>query len=177
MAAMGLSELLGSHKPSGPLRGGKYSAFDAGTRVPFLVRWPGHVKPGTSDALTSQLDLFASLASLAGQSLSDRAAPDSFNQLPVLLGQSDQDRAFVVEHAASGALSLIKDGWKLIEPHDGPKMNTNTNIELGHDLEPQLYNLENDLGERHNVAKEFPEKVEELLALLETIKSAEQTRM
>ena len=49
-------ELLGSHKPAGPLRGGKYSAFDGGTRVPFIVYWPGKVKPGKSDAMVSQVD-------------------------------------------------------------------------------------------------------------------------
>src|SRR5450759_3568629 len=63
-------ELLNGHKPAGPLRGGKYSAFDGGTRVAFIVRWPGKIKPGISNALFSQIDLMASFASLTGQSLS-----------------------------------------------------------------------------------------------------------
>src|SRR5688500_10376862 len=62
-------ELLGSHKPAGNLRGGKYSAFEAGTRVPFIVRWPGQEKKGVSDALFSQVDLYASLATLADQTI------------------------------------------------------------------------------------------------------------
>src|SRR5215467_6884583 len=62
-------ELLGDHKPAGPLRGGKYSAYDGGTRVPFLVRWPGTVSPGVSDAMVSQVDLLASFASLTAQKL------------------------------------------------------------------------------------------------------------
>ena len=70
-------EKLGGHKPAGPWRGGKYSNFEGGTRVPFIVRWPGHVAPGTSDALVSQVDLLASFAALAGQKLSPADAPDS----------------------------------------------------------------------------------------------------
>lgn len=57
-------ERLGDHQPAGPFRGGKYSAFEGGTRVPFIVRWPGKVHPGTSEALVSQIDLFSTLAAL-----------------------------------------------------------------------------------------------------------------
>ena len=88
-------EKLGGHKPAGIYRGGKYSNFDGGTRVPFMVRWPGHVKPdSTSDAMFSQLDMFASLAGLAGvKGLRTNAAPDSFNQLPALLGTLEKGQA------------------------------------------------------------------------------------
>src|SRR5262249_48060158 len=79
-------EKLGTHKPAGPLRGGKYSIYEGGTRVPLLARWPARIKPGVSSALLSQLDLFASLAALTGQKLSADAAPDSQNILPALLG-------------------------------------------------------------------------------------------
>ena len=58
---------LGTHTPAGPFRGGKYSNFEGGTRVPWLLRWPARVKPAVSDALISQVDLFASLAALTGQ--------------------------------------------------------------------------------------------------------------
>jgi arylsulfatase A-like enzyme len=109
-------EKLGAHKPAGPLRGGKYSNFDGGTRVPFMLRWPGEparrggvlnesqknrtlprrvaggftgVKPDSvSHALISQVDLLSSFASLTGARLTDDAAPDSVNVLPALLGQS-----------------------------------------------------------------------------------------
>ena len=74
-------EKLGDHKPAGPWRGGKYSNFEGGTRVPFLVRWPGRVKPGTSEALISQVDFIASFAALTGQSLGRDDAPDSMNVL------------------------------------------------------------------------------------------------
>ena len=79
---------LGNHKPAGPLRGGKYSNFEGGTRVPFIVRWPGHVAAGTSSALVCQIDLLASLASMMGQTLAPTDAPDSTNILDALLGKS-----------------------------------------------------------------------------------------
>jgi len=163
-------ELLQDHKPSGPLRGGKYSAFDAGTRIPFIVRWPGRVKPGQSDALFSQIDLFASLAALTGQTMPENAGPDSMDRLSALLGETTEGRGHVIEHSASGTLSIIKDGWKYIEPSDKRRFNHNTNIELGNDPEPQLYDLSKDIGEKINLAPENPGKVKELSDLLEKIK-------
>ena len=167
-------EKLSGHKPSGPLRGGKYSAFDAGTRVPFIVRWPGRVKKGLSDALVCQIDFMASLAALTGRKLAPEDAPDSFDILAALLGKSPTGRNHLVEHAR--VLSLIKGQWKYIEPGKGPKINKNTNTELGLDRQPQLYNLKNDLGEKHNVASEHPEIVRELAGLLKKIREDGRTR-
>ena len=82
------AEKLGDHQPAGPFRGGKYSNFEGGTRVPFIVSWSHHVKPGESDALIGQVDLLASFAALTGQSLDDDAGLDSLNVLPALLGKS-----------------------------------------------------------------------------------------
>jgi arylsulfatase A-like enzyme len=167
-------EKLNGHKPSGSLRGGKYSAFDAGTRVPFIVRWPGRVKKGFSDALVCQIDLMASFAALTGRKLAPEDAPDSFDILAALLGKSPAGRDHLVEHAR--VLSLIKGQWKYIEPGKGPKINKNTNTELGLDRQPQLYNLKNDLGEKHNVASEHPEVVRELAGLLKKIRDDGRTR-
>jgi arylsulfatase A-like enzyme len=161
-------ELLGSHKPAGDLRGGKYSAFDAGTRVPFLVRYPDRVKPGTSDALLCQIDLLASMASLTDQRLAESDAPDSFDVSSALLGHSRTARDHLVEHA--GTLSLIQGDWKYIEPSDGAKYNKPTNTELGNDPQPQLYNLKDDLGEKTNLAAQNPGKVKEMAALLQKIR-------
>jgi len=166
-------EKLGDHKPAGQLRGGKYSAFDGGTRIAFVIRWPGKIEPGTSDALLSQIDLMSSFASLTGQTLLSDDAPDSFNQLNTLLGISKTDRDWVVEHAVNGRLSIIKGDWKFIEPGPGPRMNVFTNIELGNDTVPQLYNLKTDLGEKNNVAKQNPDILNELTALLLKIKNGE----
>ena len=163
-------ELLGDHKPAGPLRGGKYSAFDGGTRVVFIVSWKGEVKSGTSDALFSQIDLLASFASLAEEKLSTGDAPDSQDHLDVLTGKSKSDREWLVEHASNGRLSLIKGDWKFIEPGPGVKIQLNTNTETGNDPSPQLYNLKTDLGEKNNAAAGNPAIVKELTDLLNSIK-------
>ena len=165
-------EKLGAHKPGGWLRGGKYSAFEAGTRVPFIVRWPARVKPGTSPALVSQIDLLASFAALGGQALTPGAAPDSRNTLKTLLGDSSPGREFVVEQA--GALSLIVGNWKYIEPRDGPAIDRGTNIELGNNPVPQLYDRGADPGERNNVAALFPDRVKEMAARLAAIRAAQR---
>jgi arylsulfatase A-like enzyme len=167
-------EKLGGHRPSGPLRGGKYSAFDGGTRVPMIVRWPGRVKPGLSDALVGQVDFLASLATLVGQALAREDAPDSFDVLGALLGTSPTGRDELVEQA--GALSLIAGRWKLISPHEGPRVDAETNTELGNDPQPQLYDLSIDLGERGNVAREHPEVVRDLSARLVRIREDSRVR-
>lgn len=163
-------ELLGGHKPSGDLRGGKYSAFEAGTRVPFIVRWPKEVKKGVSDVLFSQVDLYASLAELVNQKVTANNAPDSFNHLPSLLGKSKKGRDYVIQQSINSTLSVVTEKWKYIEPSKGPKMNKNTNIELGNDPEPQLYNLAKDKGEKNNVAAKYPEQVENLSATLKNVR-------
>jgi arylsulfatase A-like enzyme len=170
----GALEKLGSHKPAGPLRGGKYSRFEAGTRVPFIVRWPVRVKPGVTHALVSQVDLIASLASLTGQRLGNSEAPDSFDVLAALLGQSRQGREHIVEHA--GGLALRVGGWKYLEPVQGPKRSATTNIELGNDSEPQLYDLSKDPGETQNLASQHPERVQSMEALLRRIKQDGRSR-
>ena len=168
-------EKLGNHKPAGPLRGGKYSAFEAGTRVPFIVRWPGRVKPGTSsDALVCQVDFPASFAAFVDRKLEDDDAPDSFNVMPALLGESATGRTHLVEHART--LSIRHGTWKLIEPSRGPQVFTNTNIESGHDSAPQLYDLSQDLGEQQNLAVRHPERVRELTNLLNEIRDAGRSR-
>jgi arylsulfatase A-like enzyme len=167
-------ELLDGHKPAGPLRGGKYSAFDAGTRVPFVVRWPGRVEPGVSEALACQIDLPASMAALTGQKLELEDAPDSFDVLGALLGRTPTGRDHLVEHA--GTLSLIQGNWKYIEPSKGARMNVSTNTELGNDPQPQLYNLKNDLGEKNNVATQYPQEVKQMAARLQKIRRQSRSR-
>ena len=170
-------EKLSGHAPSGSLRGGKYSAFEAGTRVPFIARWPGEVAPGsTSEALISQVDLVASLAALTGETLTDQEAPDSRNVLAALRGQSSEGRRAPLVQQATGTLALIEWPWKYIAPSQGPAINQSTNIELGNSSEPQLYNLENDIGEQYNVAGEHPEVVEELSTQLQAIKEEEPSK-
>jgi arylsulfatase A-like enzyme len=159
---------LGSHTPSGPFRGGKYSHFEGGTRVPFILRWPARVKPGTSDALISQVDLLASFAALVTKPLSPADGPDSIDTRAALLGTSKTGRAELIEQAAGQAIRVGQ--WKYIEPSKRPKMNVQTNTELGNDTVPQLYDLATDPGERKNLAGQNPAKVAELQARLDAIR-------
>lgn len=164
-------EKLGNHKPGGIYRGGKYSAFEAGTRVPFIVSWKGKVKPGkVNDALFSQVDLYASLASLAGIKIEDGQAPDSKNNLPVLLNQSSKPREFLVEQSLNSTLSLVIGYWKYIEASKGPRINKETNTELGNDPQSHLFNLADDPGETKNLAELYPARVIEMKNMLDKIK-------
>lgn len=161
-------EKLGNHKPSGPFRGGKYSKFEAGTRVPWIVRWPGRVKPGRSDALISQVDLPASFASFTGQTLDRQQATDSTDVMPALLGRTKNGRDHIVEHAATLALRIGK--WKYIDPNNGQKMSIQTNTELGNDPQAQLYDLSRDPGEKFNLAARYPDRVRAMKQRLDQIK-------
>lgn len=168
----GAVEMLGDHRPWGEQRGGKYSAFEAGTRTPFVVRWPdGGVRAGcVSDALMSHIDLFASLAELVGVEIPEGAARDSRPALRRLLGRDRSDREWVVEQSTMGAVGIVRDGWKYIAPTRGPRYDRNVDIELGNDTIPQLYDLRNDPGERHNVAAEHPDMVRQMKACLDSVK-------
>jgi len=164
-------ELQGDHHPSGPFRGGKYSAFEAGTRVPFIVRWPEKVERADSEALFSQVDLMGSLAALVGQQIALGDAPDSRNQLSTLLGEDPGGRDHIIEHNSRGTLSIRKGQWKYISPSDASPYNRFTDIELGNDPAHQLYDLSADIGEQHNVAPGNPEIVDELSSELDRIRN------
>lgn len=159
-------ELLGDHRPWGELRGGKYSNFEAGTRVPFIVSWPHRVKAGVSPALVSHIDVFASMATLLGAEVAVGAGSDSRDALPSLLGADSIGRRYVVEKA--GSISIYDGEWKYIAPSNGRAYNQLVDIELGNDRQPQLYHLSTDLGERHNVAAQHPDEVARLQELLES---------
>ena len=168
-------ELLGDHKAAGPLRGGKYSAFNGGTQVPFIVSWPGRTENKKSDVLVSQVDFMASFGNMLNLKLADNDAIDSFEMLDELLGKSDKNRDHFV-HQGNSTMALIKGDWKYIVPSNRPKMNKSTNTEMGTDPEPQLYNLANDIGETVNLAKENPERLKELEILFQKINEDGRTR-
>jgi arylsulfatase A-like enzyme len=157
----------GKHTPSGALRGGKYSLFDAGTHVPFIVSWKGHIEPGISDALVSQMDLLASFAEFTGQK---NMTIDSQNVIDAILGKSSKGRKSLILGRNNG-ISIRQGVWILIPPHKGPKSTgTFTNIETGRDTIYQLYNVKNDIAQRHNLASQMPEKVFELEQEINDIK-------
>jgi len=162
-------ELLGDHRPWGPFRGGKYSIFEAGTRVPFIVSWPAKMKQAVSNALVSQIDIFASLSKLIGKDVPAESAPDSRDQLNTLLGKDKKGRDYIVEQA--GSLSVSSGEWKYIAPGNGAAYNRLTNTELGNNKEEQLYNLHEDIGEKENLALQHPEIVQQLKEILESEKN------
>ena len=153
-------EKIGKHKPSGVLRGGKFSLFDAGTRVPLFTYWKGKIKPKVSDALVCQIDFISSFAKLVDISLPET---DSKDMLDVLLGKSNQGRENLVIEANS-KLAFRKGGWVYIPPYpEVDPIKTNKNIETGCDSVSQLYNLNTDIGQQHSLVKSHPEKLKELM--------------
>jgi len=159
-------EKLGNHTPWGPLRGGKYSLFQAGTRVPFITYWKGQIQPTVSDALVCQVDILASLAELIG---SEAQTQDSQELLDVLMGKSQQGREELVLEATSRT-AFRKGNWALIPPYKGPAVSKQVNIEIGNDTQWQLYNLKEDIGQQKNLAKENPEKLKEMVTAFEAIR-------
>lgn len=160
---------LNGHTPLGPLRGGKYSALEGGTRVPLIISLPSRIKPQVSDALVSQMDFLASFSDLLKIKLPDDAGLDSQHLLPTFLGKSNQSRSELVTQG--GAFSILKGDWKYIIPNKGVAYNQLVGYETGNLTEAQLYNLKLDIGEKDNQATKFPEKVKELANTLQKIKT------
>jgi arylsulfatase A len=147
------------HFPSGPLRGYKADAWEGGHRVPFIVRWPGVVNPGTrSDALVHQTDLMATLAEFLGTKLPDNAGEDSVSLMSLLRGGAQSVREYAISHASSGLPSLRKGAWKIIFGQKGGGFAGAPGVEKT----GQLYDLATDLGETKNLWSEKPELVAEL---------------
>jgi arylsulfatase A-like enzyme len=157
------------HKCNGPLNGKKGGLYEGGHRIPFIARWPGRIKAGTtSDALFAHVDMAATFAALVGVPLPAEAAPDSFNVLPALLGEQTarpvRDHLILHNGGTAGPMAVRQGPWKLITA--GPKDKAG----------PKLFNLADDLGETRNLAAAQPDKVKELTALLAKCRSAKQTR-
>ena len=161
-------ELLGNHNPWGKFhhRGGKYSNFEAGTCVPFIVSYPSKVQKGiSSDALFSQIDLFASLSALLPKGTLQEDTKDSKNQLKTLLGKTKKGRPYIITSA--GALSISDGKWKYIEPNKREAYQQLTRTFLGNSPTEQLYHIEKDISEKQNVADKYPKKVKALKEILE----------
>lgn len=156
-------EKLGKHTPSGGLRGGKYSLFEAGAKVPFIACWKGVTKTMISDAVICQVDLMASFAKLAGVK---NSSPDSKDLLNVLIGKSEKGRNELVLEA-SGRLAFRQGNFLLIPPGKGQKIIRDVNIETGLSPEFQLYDLAKDSGQMHNIARQYPQLREKMLIAMQ----------
>ena len=164
-------ELLNGHTPMGIYRGGKYSLFEAGTRVPLIVYWKDQIGPGIQQARFSQIDLLRSMATLLDQPLKEGVAPDSYNAISVLLGKENKDRNFIIQQNLNNTLSISKEGWKYMEPGEHPAIEKWTGIELGNAREPQLYLITEDPTEKNNVARKYPAIARKLSFMLDSIRS------
>ncbi len=170
------------HDPARPWRGMKRDNWEGGHRVPFLVRWPGKVAPGSiSDQIVSLADVMATVAAVIGAPLPDHAAEDSFNLLPALLGSDTGPlRPYLLTQAFRGAqtLSIRRGPWKYLD-HPGSGGNDYGGESLKFfalpDTDPeapgQLYHLGEDPGETTNLYFEHPGIVSEMKALLEQSKA------
>lgn len=148
----------GQHKSGGVYRGGKYSAYEAGTRVPTIMHYPAKVKAGISDSLMSQVDIYASLASMLDIDLSGQEAIDSHNHLDAWLDNSKVGRTELLQE--SYTLSLRTGDWKYIAPTDKthPWIAEDKNIESGLHSAPQLFYLNEDPEEINNLVNIHPDK-------------------
>ncbi len=160
---VGDPDATNGHLQNGVLRGTKGSLWEGGTRLPLIVRWPARVKPGTSDALISQVDFLASFAALTGQKIPAGHAPDSENHLDALLGKKSVGRETLIEQNNTGTAFGFREGnWKLL-PGGGAKGKAKGKNNA------QLYNLAEDLSEQHDVAEKHPDRVAAMQAKLESI--------
>ena len=159
------AEVDQGHDGSGPYRGGKYQIYEGGTRVPFIVRWPGKIQPGKSDALVSQIDLLASFAAMLKVPVAADQAIDSRDYMSTFLGESKSGAAFILEES-NRALAVREGEWKLVQsnPRNQKRKAKNATPKT------ELFNLASDQGEQNNIAAEFPKQVNDLAALLKAIK-------
>lgn len=157
------------HDASGKWRGGKYEIYEGGNRLPLVIRWPNHIKPGTtSPALVSQIDFIASFAKLLGVELAPGEAPDSRDTLAAFLGQDLKGQSFIIEEGRGSALRV--GNWKFI-----PRMDTKKAGGF-FPVEDCLYNLDDDPGEQINVVGRYPEKAAAMAAQLKQLKASKGLR-
>ena len=159
-------EKIGNHKQNGDLRGGKYSIFEAGPRVPFITYWKGTIIPQVSDAIVCQMDFLASIAKLIG---SEESTTDSENILEAFLGNSKKGRdQLIIE--ATGKTALRSGDWLYIPAYDGKNFREEVGIEVGNFPFEQLYNLAKDNSQQNNLANSYPEKRNEMKTLYEKLR-------
>lgn len=166
------------HWSAAPFRGLKRDIYEGGHHVPFLIRWPG-VTTGNqvSHALVSQIDLMATLATIVGFDLPEEAAEDSFDLVPLLRGEVSKVRDTHVHNTYKNGYALRQDDWLLIAAKDGYVSRRDATWEAKHDYPTdddqsvELYDLAADIGQRHNLAANHPEKVAQLKSLLQTTRT------
>ncbi len=166
-------EKLGEHEPAGPYRGGKYSVWEGGTRIPFIACWQGHVAPSVSSEIVCTIDLAASFAAITGQSLAQDACRDSLDLSEALLGKPDaKGRDHLLQQDnGSGNFGLRVGDWKLVRLKQRGKSQATVSKQEATPptAEHTLYRLTNDPGEQHDVSLANPEILERMKEQLENL--------
>ena len=158
-------EKLGDHDPFGGLRGGKYSLFEAGTRVPFITYWKGKIKPQISDELVTQIDFLESFSSLIGSGINSK---DGLDLSDVFFRNKGKGRTeFVLE--ATSRTAFRQNNWVMIPPYKGPALNNSVNIEVGNSKKYLLFNLDLDKSQENDLSDDYPEKLKEMIKRYEEI--------
>ncbi len=175
------------HNSSGPFRGMKRDIFEGGHHVPFVVKWPGITQPGSvSDAITSQVDIMATIASAIDYELPAGQCEDGFDMMPVLRGQKLQVRNALVMNTRNGEYGVRQGNWVYLEDTtrrlNEDRWTATEEYHTLNDFPPEtnkqgLYYLNKDIGQRRNMIEENPEKVAELKKLLEQIQQEGYPRM
>lgn len=149
--------IAAGHLPSGPYRGHKGDIWEGGHRVPLILRWPGRIAATQSnDQLVSLTDLFATCVDVVGADLPEDGAEDSFSFLPAVLGRHPAERRkTIVNHSNQGEFALQDGPWKLVYRLSG----ANLAESRGKPTVAELYNLEGDVSEQHDLAAQHPETV------------------
>ena len=160
--------LAAGHNPSYIYSGSKGSYLEGGHRVPFLVKWPAKIKPNSvNDATICTTDFMATCAALVNYKLKDSQAEDSYSLLPLFTDSGTYQRKATIHHSKTGIFAIRKGDWKLIvSPNSGIDAIGNPVISAYKLPENILFNLKTDIGEKDNIAENYPEKVKELRQLL-----------
>jgi arylsulfatase A-like enzyme len=178
------------HASSGPLRGAKRDLWEGGHRVPFLARWPGKIPPGSvSDETICHVDLLATVAGLVGVTLPEDAGEDSFDIAPALLGRQSERplRPLTIHHSASGRFAIRQGDWVLIDAPTGddnggpqrrgePLWLKEQRGYREHDQPAELYNVREDLAQRHNLYAQHRERAVAMKELLDRVRQAGRSR-
>lgn len=156
------------HHPSYIYSGAKGSYLEGGHRVPFLVKWPGKIKPNSiCEETVCTTDFMATCADLMNYKLKDNEGEDSYSMMALFKQKKGFKRTATIHHSKTGIFAIRKGDWKLIlSPNSGLNA-AGKPVKLKEKLpEEMLYNLKRDVKEQNNVAGAFPEKVKELKDLL-----------
>ena len=161
------------HSSVGLLRGMKGDAWEAGHRMPMIVRWPGHVPEGTrSDHLWCHTDFLATVAQITGGRLPAGSGEDSVGQLSVWLDpkRAEPARRNLVSQSSGRVLSVRERNWKYI-PQLGSGGFSKPRRRQPRDGEAsvQLYDLSKDISEQRNLSASEPERLERMRQLARTL--------